>query len=181
MSRATVAPPRTASAHDFGQSVRSLRREDPRLLSVIVEIGGGAASRTTYGSRKWYSHNHGISKSRTSRVFHGDEHGPVTNYLVRCATGEHSHVWPIITESIALAVQKSIKPLSTAQLEARLTEIDDCEHTLEAAENRSSQLTHAGGSPDQLIAAALADICEAEVQIERAAIKRELAARAQKL
>lgn len=65
-------------------------------------------------------------------------------------------------------IQADIRQASEAALRVRLHELTEIEHGLEAEENRQT------ARGDDHEAAALADVREAEVGLERAAIHREL-------
>jgi hypothetical protein len=133
-----------------------------------------AATQRSARSRKWYASALAISKSRTSRHWNGDPHSPASNVLValeKLAAGEDTTPWPMLAEGIATVLQAQIRRATTDALYARLRELTEHEHDLEAEENRQT----ARGTDHE--AAALADIREAEAQLERAAIRRELARR----
>ncbi len=156
--------------------VTALRREDPCLLDSLIQFGAAAAVRAVPCRKRYASANH-ITPSRASRHRRGDEHSPSTNYLVRLALAEGGSAWPMISEGIAVVIQQSIKEATEEQLHARLRELDDIEHDREAGENRATHRVRVDASAEDLDAAATANIAEAELQLERAAILRELAER----
>ena len=142
-------------------------------LDVLMARAAGATRRSAAG-RKWYASALNLSRSRTSRHMNGDPHSPAGKVLValeQLAAGEGTTPWPLIAEGIATVIQADIRQATTTALRARLHELTEAEHGLEAEENRQT------ARGDDHEAAALADVREAEVQLERCAIRRELHAR----
>ena len=163
---------------------KQVSRPDLAYLDALVLRAGATTKRLARG-RKWYrsavrTDGRPLSESRACRHYQGDRHSPAGRVLFaleQLARGEGTTPWPLIAEGIATVLQAEIRDASTAALEARLLELDDREHDLEAVENRTTVRAAAGEAYE---AAALADIREAEVQLERAAIRRELADRARR-
>lgn len=154
----------------------TFRRSNPILLDSLIGYGAAAVTRAV-PTRKRYASAIGISRQRASKHRQGDTHSPSTKYLVQLAMAEGGTAWPMISEGIAAVIQQTLSTLSVEQLQTRLRELNDLEHTREADENRATCNTPADASPDQLLIAAEKDVIEAELQLERAAIRRELARR----
>jgi hypothetical protein len=74
-------------------------------------------------------------------------------------------------------LQANIRTASEAELRARLVELTEREHADEAQENATTVHAVVSETPESLETAALADVRESEIQLERAAIRRELAER----
>jgi hypothetical protein len=142
-------------------------------LEILIARAAGATQRSARG-RKYYASALRLSRSRVCRHMNGDPHSPASKVLValeQLAAGEGTTPWPLLAEGIATVIQADIRQASEAALRARLHELTEIEHGLEAEENRQT------ARGDDHEAAALADIREAETQLERAAIRRELHAR----
>jgi hypothetical protein len=111
------------------------------------------------------------TRGAVSRHYTGERPSAVTHVLRTLdalARNAGTTPWPVIAEGIVVVTQAEIRTASTAALEARLAFLDDREHDLEAQENRQT----ARGR--NRLERAAANIAEAEVQLERAAIEREL-------
>lgn len=156
-----------------------LRKTDPVLLDSIITNAAAATVRAV-PVRKRYARVVGISAQRASTHRNGDVHSPSTKFLINVATADGGNAWPIIAEGIAAVIQRSVREATTESLLARLHELNDGEHDHEAAENRSTCNLRDDATPEEFEASALIDIKEAEVQLERAAVKRELARRARR-
>jgi hypothetical protein len=154
-----------------------LKREDPQWFDNIVQIGADAAVRAV-PARKRYAFALGISPSRASRHRAGDPHSPSTQFLV--ALSKAGSAWPLINEGIAVVVQHSIRFIPIEKLHARLNELNEAEHVAECDENRQTLHVATNMTPGQLEEAARANVKEAEISLERAAILRELARRARR-
>lgn len=140
------------------------------LLDSLLRRATDATIRCARGP-KWYASALRISRSQAWRHMNG-KHNPAHAVLLeKLATADGTTPWPIIAEEIAVVMQAGIARTSKDALYARLRELTDHEHDLEAEENRQTAL----GTDHE--AAAMADLREAEVQLERCAIRRELAAR----
>jgi hypothetical protein len=156
--------------------VLQMRRTEPAFLEGI--IGNGAAATTrAIPTRKRYASAVGISHQRASRHRLGDAHSPSTKYLVQLAIADGGSAWPLISEGIAVVIQRSIHGQATESLHARLRELNDMEHTLESDENRATCNSTERATAEEMEAAADANVLEAELQLERAAILREIARR----
>lgn len=121
--------------------------------------------------KRWQSAVRAKNRSTSHRHYQGVRTAPQYRALELTwdlAVGDGTTPWPLIAEQIATAIQASIHDTDTDTLRKRLVELIDREHDLEAEENRQT----AKGTDHE--AAAAADIAEAEVQLERAAIRREL-------
>lgn len=165
-------------------TVANLRREDPFLLDTLISRGACATVRSVK-SRKRYASALRIDPSRASRHRRGDEHSPATNFLVDLALAEGGSAWPMIAEGVAVVIQQTLKKATIEQLRARLHELSDIEHDAEANENRRMMRElDQTQSREELIEwcelAAAANVREVELQLERAAILRELASRARR-
>lgn len=146
---------------------------DPVRLDRLIAIGGRATRRAAPGPQKRYAGTLGISRTRACRHMQGDPHSPATRglaYIYTLAKGRGTSPWPQIAEEIAVAKQAQIERSSTEALVIRWWQLTHREHRLEAAENEATI-----SAP--LLELADADVHEAEVSLERAAISRELAAR----
>ncbi len=159
----------------------TLRRDDPQLLDSLIQYGAHATVRSV-PCRKRYASAIGVHPTRASRHRRGDTHSPSTKYLVGLALADGGSAWPMISEGIAVVIQQTIKEATIEQLHVRLRELDDIEHDHEAVENRSTMRVRefCATTPEEFEAAARANIQEAELQLERAAILRELAERARR-
>lgn len=149
-------------------------RTDPFRLDDLVVYAAAATARCAPTRKRWQSAIGASNRSTSHRHYQGCRTSPVTRTLElveQLARGEGTTPWPIIADSIAVAIQASIRTADEGELRRRLEELTDREHTLEAEENRQT----ARGDDDE--AAAAADIEESAAQLERAAIRRELARR----
>lgn len=146
-------------------------------LDALVSYGAGIACRVAPSQKKYMSALE-VSQPTASRRRSGDRHSPETKYLQQLASAPSANAWVAIAEGIAVVNQKQIAGAHTSTLEIRLRQLNDLEHSVEAEENRQTCATHCTNpSPDQREEAAIACIREAEINLERAAIHRELAAR----
>ena len=146
---------------------------DPVRLDRLILIGGRVTRRVAPGPQKRYAAAMGVSRSRACRHMQGDPHSPATRnltYIWALARGRGTNPWPQIAEEIAVAMQARIADSSTESLVVRWWELTYLEHRLEARENEAT----VSAPLDEL---ADADVQEAEVALERAAISRELAGR----
>lgn len=146
---------------------------DPVRLDSLIVIGGRATRRAAPGPQKRYAAALGISRTRACRHMQGDPHSPATrnlSYIWALARGRGTTPWPQIAEEIAVAMQARIADSSTESLVMRWWQLTTREHRLEARENEATM-----SAP--LLDLADADVEEAEAQLERAAISRELAGR----
>lgn len=141
------------------------------LTDTLIERGADAIKRAYPGPQKRYAQAAGITKSTASRHINGDAHSPATHYL----RGVLIVGWSLIAEAMATLNQQQLKRATLQQLRARLTQLNDIECLLEGDENRAILRSTSNPTPEQLRAAAMADISEAEVQLERAAILRQMA------
>jgi hypothetical protein len=150
-------------------------RRDPVLFDALVSVGAGAASRTATKHR-WGARAHGVSRSRFSRYAGGDEHSPYTHVLTtthQLAADPETTPYPLIAEQLAVAEYARMRTWTLDQLRAREAELTDAEHDLEAAENRATQRL---AESQDYEGAALMDVRKAEAHIERAAVRRLIAA-----
>lgn len=145
-------------------------------MDAIMARGGNANSRSFRGVQKRYCRALRVEKSTGSRHFKG-QNAPSTHFLVQIATADQATAYPIIAEAIATVNQAAIRTASTSALLKRLAEINEAEHEAEANENRAILHSALTPSAEQMEAAADADLVEAELQLERSAILRELAER----
>lgn len=146
-------------------------------LDLLVQAGAHATRRAVPGPQKRYARIRGVAKATASRHLTGDVHSPSTHFLLQLATAKGATAFPLLAEGIAAVNQAQIQNALTQVLEARLAELNETECMLQADEDLQTLRSIADPTPDQLDAAAVADVREAEVQLERAAIRRELAAR----
>lgn len=149
----------------------------PYELDEIIERSGVATSESFDGVQKRYRTATQLSKATTSRHFNGYLHAPTTRFLVQVATADGGTGFPIIAEGLALLNQKQIEMADTRVLEARIAVLDDEEHDVQALSARQTQRAIKDPSAQQQRAAARADIKEAAIGLERAAIRFELAKR----
>ena len=152
-------------------------RLDALLSRAALATERSATNRKRYASALRILYGRTVTRSATCRHHQPNVHAPVSRVLLTLdalARGEGTSAWPVVAEGLATVIQADIRTVSTPALEARLRQLTEREHDLEAEENRQ---TARGDDHD---AAALADVREAEVQLERAAIRRELAERARR-
>lgn len=150
-------------------------------LDSLIRWGAEATRRAVPGKQMRYGRLMQVTKATACRHLNGDVHSPSTHFLRQLAEADCASAWPLVAEGIAVVNQAQIKAAASAVLEARLVVLDDAEHTLEAAESRAIVRACVDPTPEQLEAAATADIAEAEVQLERGAIRRELAERKRRM
>jgi hypothetical protein len=87
--------------------------------------------------------------------------------LEQLARGEGTTPWPLIAEGIATVIQAEIRTATDTALSTRLAELDDL--SFRARTHRAALADHR--------ARATAAVQRAELDLERAAIHRELARR----
>lgn len=153
-----------------------LRIQDPILLDSLIQFGAQATVRAV-PVRKRYARALKIHPTRASRHRRGDVHSPSTHYLISLALAEGGSAWPMIAEGIAVVIQQTIQDAPIEQLQERLRELDDMKHDRDAAANRATLRVHDDESAETLEEAATADIAQAEIAMERSAIRREIAKR----
>ena len=139
---------------------------------ALVAHAAGATRRAYPGPQKQYAHDAGVTKSTASRHLNGDPHSPAAKFL----RGVMIVGYPLLAEGIAALEQANARRSTDElwQLRARLNEL---EHTADAESDRHTLRAAFSPTADQLEAAADADVREAELCLERAAILRELALR----
>jgi hypothetical protein len=111
------------------------------------------------------------TRGHVSRQYSGERTTPVTTVLQtldKLARGAGTTPWPLLAEGYVVVTQAEIEKAATPVLEARLAELNDMEHDVEAQENRAT------AQCKSRLERAEANIREAEIQLERAAIEREL-------
>lgn len=145
-------------------------------MDAITERAGAANSRAFGGVQKRYNRALRVHKSTGSRHFKG-ENAPTTKFLFQIATADKATAYPIIAEAIAIVNQEQISAASSAQLYARLAELNEIEHEADANGDRQTLRACANPTPEQLEAAATADVHVGEITLERAAVLREIAER----
>jgi len=159
-------------------AVAHLRASDPHFADECVSRAASSAKRAN-GNRKQarYARAVGVSPSRASRHLSGtDSHAPGAEYLAQLALGGLNS-WAVLVEGQVVVHQALIRTASTEKLEARLAELDDAEHDAQAREDQMTLRAVRNPSAQQLDEAAEADVVEATIAVERAAIRRELAER----
>ena len=173
---ATVA--NTESRASNPQMCAQLRRRDPIRLDMLVSYAAGADRRGHPGKAIRYAHAHGVSRTRASRALNGsDPYSPGAKHLVYVEElRRNADPWPHVTEVISVAMQ-SVEDLSYAELCALLERLDDEEDVHEASENRSTRKAAVDPTPEQLEEAAICEIREIEIGLQRVCIRREIAYR----
>jgi hypothetical protein len=153
-------------------------------LDSLIARAAAATQRSAPTRKRWASalrhDGKPLSRPTTHRHFTGCPHSPASKVLLtleQLARGDGTTPWPLIAEGIATVLQSDIRTAPTEQLRARLRELTDLEHARQADEDRTTVHAAASETPETLEAAANADVIEAELQLERAAIRRELAER----
>lgn len=158
----------------------AVRAPDPGYLDRLIKIGARAARRAAPGPQKHYAHAIGVRKTRANAHLNGDRHSPPTRWLEmidRLARGEHTSPWPVIAEGIAVAMQAQLQvepvdDLKVRRMILRWIELSTIEHERVAQANERAQMLALTGDLEGL---AEADVAEAEIRLERAALSRELA------
>lgn len=142
-------------------------------LETLIARGAAATRRRFPTKQMAYGRKAGVQKSTAQRHFAGDKHSPATHYL----RGALLIGWPLIAESIVALNHEEIRRATNAQLLAEYNRLVQREHELEARENRTSWEAAASPTAEQLEEAAEASIAEGEVQLQLAAVQREMAER----
>lgn len=145
-------------------------------LDSVIRYSGNASTRATRTQKRYEAVFH-VAQPTASRHTNGCKSSPVGKLFIQLATSPYANAWPVIAEGIAIVNQQQIKAAPAHALEARLAELDDAEHAKESRENADVLRSVRHPTPETLDAAAQADIEEAEISLERAAIRRELAER----
>lgn len=145
-------------------------------LDSIIRYSGTANTRAAR-TQKRYQTTFAVTQPTASKHMNGCKHSPTAKLFVQLATSDYANGWSVISEGIAIVNQSQIRAVSTDELWARLRELDDVEHLAEASENADVLRAVSRPTPEALEAAAQSDIAEAEISLERAAIRRELAER----
>lgn len=149
----------------------------PFRLDALIVHGAQATKRAVPGAQKRYCRVMHVTKSTASRHLRGDRHAPSTHFLLQIARAEKASGYPLISEAIATVNQAQIEHAPLDELYARLHELNELEHDAQADEDRQTLRASSNPTAAQFEAAATADIREAELGLERAAILRELAHR----
>jgi hypothetical protein len=145
----------------------------PALQLDRIIARGAAATLRRFPKQMAYGRKAGVKKSTAQRHCAGDKHSPATHYL----RGALIIGWPLIAESIVALNHEEIRRATNADLIAEYNRLIKREHELEARENRESWMAAAAPTVEQLEAAAEASIAEGEVQLQLAAVQREMADR----
>jgi hypothetical protein len=142
-------------------------------LDALIARGAAATQRRFPTKQMAYGRKAGVQKSTAQRHFAGDKHSPATHYL----RGAMLIGWPLIAESIVALNHEEIRRATNAELIAEYNRLVEREHELEARENRENWRAAANPTAEQLEAAAEASVAEGEVQLQLAAVQREMAER----
>jgi hypothetical protein len=145
-------------------------------MDAILSRAGSANARCFYGVQKRYMRALDVTKSTASRHFRG-ENSPSTRFLFQIASADKATAWPILAEAVAIVRQVDIEKASTDELEAQRMMLTDAEHTAEADADRANVKAVANPTPENLDAAADANVRIGEIVLELAAVQRELAHR----
>lgn len=152
--------------------MNALRRSNPCLLADLVSAGADA-TRRCIRTRKSYAAAIGVSRQRASQHRNGDEHSPATRFLSQLA--EAGNAWPMLGAGVGVVIRRTMAKMTKDMLWQRIEQINDEEHQAEASESLHTVRCAQNPTPEELIASAEADEREADLQYERAALKRTLA------
>jgi hypothetical protein len=145
-------------------------------LDAVTIRSGLANSLAFRGIQQRYGRALHVTKSTASRHFKG-ENAPSTQFLAFVASADEATAFPYLIEAWGLVNQKQIREATTAELHARLAEIDDEEHGADGVEDRERFNAALNPTPTQRRASAAADRRVAALYAERAEIMEEIALR----
>jgi len=151
-------------------------------LDDLIRRGAAAGQRCVGGKpAKVWSVAHEVHVTRGRRHLNGDPHSPLTKMMTevdRVARAPKLNAWPLITEAIGVVRKAEIEIAPTEVLLATLEDLNRREHRHDGVEDESSWDAEKEGTH---LAAAQADAEEADIHLERMAIRYELAKRAGEL
>lgn len=160
-------------------AARELRASDPIVFADLVQLAGRAAKRSATRDKHWAS-AHGITRNRATEHRNGDPNSPAVHVLAefrRLASHELTDAIPLLLESWGIVMATQVRKLSNDELYRLHEELTDREHDLEAAESKLTARLDDHAPPAEYDAAAEADMLEAELQVKRAQVRREIAKR----
>jgi len=157
-----------------------LRSRRPFLFDQLASMAGRAAHRAA-PLDKQYAEARGVSVSRATRHRNGCADNPLINVLLafrQLARDAKTTAIPLLLEVWAIVMSVEIEGLSNDDVLTQHEQLSDAEHDAEALESRRSQkLDIRTSTPEEDEAAADAELVEAEIQVRRAQIRRDVARR----
>lgn len=153
-----------------------VRRFDERKADDFVQRAAMVARRTARTDRA-LAHALGVDRSRAVRYRNGScPHSPFANAIAlhyRLAASDAAKAWDLIAEEFVVVTQAEIERASVVELEARLAQLKDVEHTVH--QFTVAMRAASGQEEEDHALEAQNDVAEIAWILERAAIRRRLA------